>query len=557
MKRNLLLVCLISFLPFIPILLNENLPHTSDGLVQLPRMVAFFQSIQDGHIPVRWAANLNYGYGMPLFNFIYQTPFWISSLFLAMDFSLIFTFKLLLLFSFILSGVGMYYFANEFFNDEKTAFLVTVLYQFAPFRLIEILTRGALGTIYVYAFFPFLLLGITRINGAINNKKLLLTSTILIAIHTALMILSHNSLAIIFFSITLLFIFFFVPDVPKKILSFLGVIGGLGLSAFYWIPALAEHKYTYGDLFMKDLFRNYFPSFYTFFIPNPINSASLRVAEIAVNFGLIQTLLLFFALFLIIQKRKKSHYYHHTKLVVFSLMIIAVCIFFMNPLSTPVWEKISLLRQFQFPWRFLSGIVFSLALLGGLLSKTRFVRNIRWFVFINIVIVGSTIFYWRSMNGYDYNREENRFWNFHLTTTYYGETDSIWSAGPAKTFPKSLIEIVEGDAKITNIQKKTQTQFFKVVSDTGARLVSNTQYFPGWRVYIDNKQTPIEFQDIHWRGLITFAVPKGNHDVFIRFEESPVRLIADSISLLSTFSFVLMLFILLLKHIEAKLKMKI
>jgi uncharacterized membrane protein len=207
---------------------------------------------------------------MPLFNFIYHTPFYISSILLFIGFSLVLTFKLILLFSFILSGIFMYVFTKEFFQDEKKAFFVTILYQFAPYHLIDILTRGTIGTIYIYAFFPLILWGLTK------------RTIVITAIATALMILSHNSLALIFFGISCLFILFFSKE---KIKGFFSLSLGLGLSSFYWVPALLEHKYTYGDLFMKDLFKVNFPPFQNFFIPNFFNDASLRISEIALHWG--------------------------------------------------------------------------------------------------------------------------------------------------------------------------------------------------------------------------------------------------------------------------------
>jgi len=63
--------------------------------------------------------------------------------------------------------------------------------------------------------------------------------------------------------------------------------------------------------------------------------------------------------------------------------------------------------------------------------------------------------------------------------------------------------------------------------------VSNTQYFPGWRVYIDGQKTPIEFQDQNWRGLITFPIPQGTHNIRIQFEETTVRIVANIFSVFS------------------------
>src|SRR5258705_9027004 len=74
------LIVLFSLLPLTGIFITPKLLHTHDGLVHLPRIAAYFKALLDGQIPVRWAADLNYGYGMPLFNFMYQLPYFIASM---------------------------------------------------------------------------------------------------------------------------------------------------------------------------------------------------------------------------------------------------------------------------------------------------------------------------------------------------------------------------------------------------------------------------------------------------------------------------------------------
>lgn len=515
-----LVIIVLSFLPFLSVFFSSDLPHTSDGEVQIPRMAAFFKAVKDVHLPVRWAGDLNYGYGMPLFIFIYHTPFYISTVLIGLGVSLVTSFKILLWFSFLLSGIFMFLFSKDFFNDDKKAFFVTLLYQFAPYHLIDILTRGTIGTIYVYSFFPLILYGLKK-------KNLMIT-----ACATALMILAHNSMALIFFTIACLFVLFFFDSSSAKVRSYLYLLSGLGLSAFYWLPAIAEHKYTYGDLFMKDLFKLNFPPFQYFFIPNIFNEASLRISEVAVHWGIFHTIAIIAALILLL--RWKSLKKETKKIIIFSFILIIGSVFFMNPLSTPIWERVSFLRQFQFPWRLLSVIVFATSLLGSTLFDLQWMKKPYVFVLSILVIIGATMFYWIPTQGFDKNVKEDFFWNYPLNTTYFGETDVIWSAGPANKYPKDRIEIIEGKATISNFKKSTQQQTFNISAQTKSRIVSHTQYFPGWRVYVDGSKTPIEFQDQNWRGLLTFIVPEGNHSVRIQFEETAIRLIANIISIVSS-----------------------
>ena len=61
-------------------------------------------------------------------------------------------------------------------------------------------------------------------------------------------------------------------------------------------------------------------------------------------------------------------------------------------------------------------------------------------------------------------------------------------------------------------------------------IVDNTFYFPGWHVVVDKQEVPIEFQNEAYRGLITFKIPPGIHQVEIKFTDTKLRLVADIIS---------------------------
>lgn len=524
MKRSLLFIILISLLPFVSIFFTPELPHTSDGGVQIPRMAAFFTALKDGHVPVRWAGDLNYGYGLPLFNFIYHTPFFVSSVLIAIGIPLIDTFKYVLLFSFISSGVGMYLFARTYSQDERIAVLVTLLYQFAPYRLVEILTRGSIGGIYAYACLPFTLYCIVLL-----WKKPSLRSITGIAFFGGLMILSHNALALLFFGCIIVFTILCAGSIKKILLTGFGLVGALGLSAYYWIPALLDHKYTYGDLFMKDLYRSHFPPFQNFFIPNLFNLESLRTAEINVHIGIIHTVLLIMIPVILLLRKQ----YIDKTTMLFSAVITAISFFFMTELSLPLWERISFLRQFQFPWRFLAVIIVGTSFLGFTLQSTKIIKHWLYYHLLLLAIIVPTMFYWRPVMGWSYGVTNEYFWNYPLNTTYFGETDVIWSAGPAQSYPKERIEVIEGNAVVNEFKKVTQRQIFSVTADTNARLVSHTQFFPGWRVFVNGAETDIQFQDPHWRGLITFVVPQGTHSVVVEFGETKIRAGANALSLLT------------------------
>ncbi len=516
--KHYLPIVAISLLPFFFIFATIDLPHT-----HLPRIAAYVKAVTDGHIPVRWAGDLNYNYGLPLFNFIYQVPYALASLFVIAGMNLVLTYKMVLLISFLLSGIGMYAFASHAFNDRRKALLVAVFYQFAPFHLVEIFTRGSIGSLYAYAFLPFVLWSVSLVAQKKSIEYFFLSS-----VATALLVLSHNSLSLVFFGISTLYVFLFFKK-QSRMRALGSLLAGLALAAFYWIPALFEHKYTYGDLYMKDVYMDHFPPLWQFFVPNFTDNAKLHTAGMTMQLGIFHTLALFASVSLLWTKRVKQHTLR--LIFLFSLFLISTALFFMQPISGGFWQASSFLRQFQFPWRLLAVTTFATSLLSvSLFSLLPLKKNLPMVLLISLTIL-TTMVYWQLQEGYDRNINEKDYWNYSLNTTYYGETDLIWSAGPAKSYPAGPAQVIDGIGEISAYTKKTQEHSFSVRAETDVRLVDHTQYFPGWRVYVDGQKIPIEFQDANWRGLLTFAVPEGNHEVRVAFGESKIRIIADLLSL--------------------------
>lgn len=512
-------IILLSVLPLLNIFLTPYLYHTHDGLVHLARIAAYYKALSGGQFPVRWAGDLNYGYGMPLFNFIYQLPYAVASFFVSLGLNLVNSFKFSMALSYILSGIFMFLFAEELYKDKKKAAVVTVFYQFFPFRLVELFVRGSFGEVYAYSFLPLALFGILKTLKKANSKNIFLG-----VVGVFLLIISHNSVSLLFFGVCLLFVLIFSRNKTSLIYGFLILVLGLMTSSFYWLPALLEHQYTYGDLYMKDIYLRHFVPVLKLIIPNFNNNFHLWVGGVPVQIGLFHILAIILSLYLFIFKKIKGE---DGKIILFSFLLLFISLFFMEPMSKIFWLNLSLLRQFQFPWRFLSVIAMGSSLLSVAYFHL-FKKNI-FLLSLLILVAGSTLYYWYPRAGFD-KVSQNYYWNFPLTTTYYGETDLIWSKGPAKSYPKSRIEVIAGEANIADFVKKSSIQYFKVNAKKDSVIADNTQYFPGWRVYVDNLKVPIQFQDENWRGIITFPIAKGAHDVKVVFQESKIRFIADNIS---------------------------
>jgi hypothetical protein len=402
----------------------------------------------------------------------------------------------------------------------KSAFLVTIFYQFMTFRLVEMNTRGALGEVWTYTFVPVVIWGMAEIG---RDKKWLGFG--LMSLGSALLVLSHNSVSLSFALVLALMVLFTIKGVKRKLLAYFSLGEGVVLAAFYWLPALWERKFTYSDLFMRDLYKEHFPTLGQLFLPNFLNTPAGQVGGVAVQIGLLPILGLLISLFFM------------RRIFIFTCLAFVVCLFLMQPISLVFWQKWALLRQFQFSWRLLSLIVLVTALTASSFFWL-FKKHVWGYWLIIGLMVLSSVGYWRPPLGFDQIKEED-YWNYPLNTTYFGEANTIWAANPPAAYPERRVEAIAGRAIIEESVWGYDYQRFLVKADGETKILDRTFFFPGWRVFVNSQLWPIEFQDPGHRGLITFDLPAGRHTVKIEFGRTKDRIIGEVISLIGSLVFIL------------------
>lgn len=487
----MILLILISLLPLLN-LLTPGLPVTHDGQDHVARIANFYTSLTDGNLIPRWAANLNWGYGHPILMFLYPLPSYLTSVFHAIGFSLIDSTKLVFVTSYVGSILAMYLWLREKWGKEA-GIAGAILYGFAPYRFVDLYVRGAIGEHVAFIFPPLILLGLDR-------QSLLLTS-----LATAGLILSHNAVSLMFLPIIVLYILYNRKAIIRNI-SFLLV--GFAMSAFFWIPAFFEGKYTLRDIVTKGEFSDRFVP-WRWFLYSPWNYGG--GAEFSKQLGIAQWV----SIILSIVFRNKLTF------------LVFLTLFLMTQESKFIWDNVSILQKFQFPWRFLSLTTFLTATIGAITAPQLPKRYVWVIGFLAIV---STFSMWHA-KAYQ-TQPESFYTSVYEGTTDTGESSPIWSVRFMEKRQTNVVEVIEGEAKIEVIGRKTTKHEYQIEASKRSRIVDNTLYFPGWKVFVDGKPVEIEFQDPAWRGLMTFWVEPGVHQVDIAFGETKLRKFADIISLM-------------------------
>lgn len=522
-NKYLLILIFVSLLPLIPLLL-PGLPITHDGRDHVARIANFYQSLSEGNLVPRWAGNLNWGFGHPILMFLYPLPSYIGSLFHFVGFSFIDSTKLVFALAYVLSGVTMFLWLQTLFS-KKAAFVGALLYLFAPYRFVDMYIRGAIGEHVAFVFAPLIFYYLQKLKDSNRNGAVLWGSLSLCGL-----ILAHNAISLMFLPLFFIYGLYILLGEKKKLwltIKF-ALIGffGFALSAFFWMPAFLEGKYTLRDIVIAmDFSERLYPLQMFLYSPwgfGTTGGFSLQVGIfhwLALIGGGVVTYLLY-------KKRNKLWI-----LTCLSVVGFVAVLFLMIPSSLFLWEKISLIQKFQFPWRFLTLTVFFTAFLGTVVAEKFLVKKTLLYVVIASLIVIVTIPYWK-VNGY-LKQSDEFFSKPFESTTDTGESAPIWSVRFMEEFPTTPVEVIDGTATITQLQRQTERHQYTVFSSNSAQLRENTLYFPGWEVLIDGKEAQVEFQNPEHRGVMTFPIEKGKHTVEVVFTETKLRLLANGITVIS------------------------
>lgn len=381
-KKNLGLVSilLLSFWAIRPLLMPGFFPIHDD--TQVARVFEMGKMLASGVFPVRWVPDLGYGYGYPIFNFYAPLAYYVGGIFMLLGFDALWATKMMMALGIILSGVFMYLLAREFFG--KLGGLISGLfYIYAPYHAVDIYARGDVAEFWAYAFIPLVFLGIYKKNIPLG------------AIGFAGLILSHNLTAMMvtpFLIIAILLNCYIAPKGKKLLIACrlsLIVFLGLALSAFYWIPALLEMKYTNvmsqigGGADFRDHFvciPQLWDSLWGFggSVQGCIDGLSFKIGKLHILASLAAIILTVFL------NRIKSK---HGIVIVLSFLGFLLSIFFMLDVSKSVWEAVPAMEFFQYPWRFLLLASFFSSLLAGSLVNIETYLKVKPYIAASLLLI--------------------------------------------------------------------------------------------------------------------------------------------------------------------------
>jgi hypothetical protein len=210
----------------------------------------------------------------------------------------------------------------------------------------------------------------------------------------------------------------------------------------------------------------------------------------------------------------------------------------MNFRSSWIWKNIPLIAYFQFPWRFLTMIVFGSSLLVMIIKYFKHPKI--WAILIIIISMGINFYRFKP---YEFlNRNDGYYVNRYIPVPVasdeyltiqeeYLRLPKTSLIRPDKVYSRvySNDSGVKSVSIINSLDAKIYTE-----SESILNLNYNKYYFPGWEGFIDGNKLSINSGSPY--GQIQFSVPSGKHEILIEYRETNFNKIFDLISLLTIIS---------------------
>lgn len=514
--------------------------------LQMMRQLEMEKCFMDGQIPCRWVPDMGYGYGYPLFNYYPPLPYLTGQLFRVLGFSFVATAKLLFAFAFIASGLTMYALAKEFFGRVGGT-LSAIFYIWAPYHSVDVYVRGAMNESWALIWFPLVFLYAYKVLASKETFKKNINLIILLALSWFALFTSHNLMVIVllpFFALWCLLWLVLKRRVWAVPQLALGGALSIALAAFFTLPVILEKDIVQtGSLIVGYYeYSAHYASiaqilFSRFWGYGP--SVWLTEDRMSFQIGWFHWIVpLFVTLYAVRSYIVNKTLSKAVLAVLFFVLSGWLAAFMIHSRSIFFWKHIEALSFIQFPWRYLTVVIFSFSFAAGglmyfLKGKTRLLSAV--FVVLAVLIYSWSFFY-PEHGKMGKLTDEEKFtgaaWDLQQTAGIYD-----YLPNTAKTAPKAprtvQAEFMEGKGKVIEGARGTNWEKFQIEAESDSVIRMNVMNYPNWVVLVNGQKVETYVADTEEWGRIYFNVPSGTSYIEARLYDTPVRTIGNMVSLLS------------------------
>lgn len=556
-RWSLLLVTLLGLPLATPLWRWASEPCTHDGHLHYHRIAAMRYAWESGLHFSRWLPDVAFGYGYPFFVFREAVPLYLSLFPHLLGLPLPASINIFYISAILASGWFMYLWVRDLFGPVA-GIVSAVAYMAAPYVLVDALVRGNQPESLALALLP--LLGWASRRFMISGT----TGTFLLAVLSlAFLTLSHNISSLIFvpFLGVYMIAVAWMNRLPWKgsVLRLGLLMGlGLGLSAFYILPALLELD----EITISQSVSNRNNDFHFNFaslgeVLAPVSPAdpNLLNPPLLLRLGWVPILLAVLGVLSFYWLRGRERRGH----VILMTLALLAFLFMALPVSVGLWETLPLVKFVQFPWRFVGRAALPVAFLAGvpfavLQQRVTGEQRRRLIVSVAPVVAVTLVLLEALPNLYPHICREETQPTINTVHAYEHGTGLVGVDPAGSYFPKTVQARPTGSPLEMDYQLGRRPQRFDVtVLPEGAAIDAETyrptsasitisspqpfvaRYlsfdFPGWRATVDGQTVPITPSQPD--GLITFEVPAGSHVVEVQWQMTPLRRAAMAVTLVA------------------------
>ncbi len=504
--------------------------------VQIIRIFEMDKCFKDRQIPCRWVPDLGGLYGYPIFNYYAPLPYYLGEVAYLLTHQLTVAAKTIFAISFLGAYIFMFLFASKLWG-KRGGSISAIFYSFAPYHAMDFYIRGAMGEMWALMLFPAVLWAVVKL-----EEKPSISNLLLFALSFAALITSHNLSAMIFLPIIVIWIIFlFLKRKNRRFVwfAFGSAVVALLLSAFYLLPAIFEKNLVHLETTVEGYFSytEHFKGFKKLFLERSWGyGSSIREVPGGEKDGLSYQIgwvhLVGWLLAVVGAKVLWKSNKWISLIIIFCSLATLLSVFMVNPRSQFIWQAIDPLKYLQFPWRFLLLIIFFVSFLSGSIFVINFRKqNLLWIVLVTAVVVLNFSYFKpeKFIQTSDSELLRGDSWDKVIKRSIFDYLP-IYAKEPPAELAKTRYQILTGDSRVYDFLEGTNWIVFKTETRSHTIIRLSQYYFPDWKVFVDGNEQKVEYKN-NSLGLMTFILGKGDHTVWARLYDTPIRSIANVLTL--------------------------
>lgn len=531
-------------------LLHDGLTASFDGRTHLLRLAALANAVAEGIYLPRWLPAMQLGYGYPVFNFYPPGAYYLALLPSLFGVSLYWSYAVGFVLAILLAGIGATLLAHDLVRHYACssarqsapaasvwytlapALLVGVAYMYAPYLLVNVYIRGSLPEAVAQALLPWVLWSSRRLLGQAQPTGYL----VFFALFLAGLALTHSLTLLLVIPYLLAYLVGIWWNRGRSMVMLRWIAVSLllaaGISAFFWLPMVVDRRYLSqaGYAMARD---GWLPAnvwHWSTFLDWQL-SYGYDFAR-PVQLGLVQ-LIMGGGGFLWLRRRGEW---------LFFALAALLAMFCIGAWSLPIWQQSDILAAVQFPWRLLSLVSLSLALLSaGWLCRV----PAGWSQWLGALLIALVILVAQrpQLGTIDYFPPASVRLDEPLLAQAEVEkgvlTDdpasSVQEFRPEWAVDDLILDIIPNEPPLVRMSTLQISPFafaMRVNVPVTTTLRFQDFYFPGWQVLGPDNQ-PLKSYPSTDLGLLTTELPRGIYTLTKVWREPPLAYHGAAISVMT------------------------